>query len=374
MSGTATSIQMTFLKRTGNSYTEYSGVPIASSLNFSTDVRQFSGAFDFEVELALNESFPIRSHDAVEFWFDLDGTKQQIGVGFIEDLCDDSDEKKTDFKANGRELIGQLNSLPFIVNSHFKGQTIEVFTRTALKDTYLRDYLNFRGRTNYTNNQGAYDSPLLVVTNNFLKRGAVLQEYADLAINLIYQNPKGQLEIYGRQQATRPLGILTQASGKSNVRHIRRTNAFSKVISECTVMWATSEQDVDRNNLVSPKVKNTDPRIAHIYQPETKVFSASDLLSLAGQQSASERINSVAKSIIRKSMANVDAFVVNCDEPFYTDPGTGVKTAFRSMQDWHIQDPVKKIDQVSRIAGIAYAQNSSESSIQLAFVDPDSLV
>lgn len=349
-------------------------MPLASSLSYSTDVRQFAGAFDFELALAGNEDFLPKSHDAVEFWVDVDGKRNQVGVGFLEDFADDSDEKGSDLKVNGRELLGQLINLPFKVHPHYKDQTLEVFTRFALDNTYLADYLSFRGRSNRTVNQGAYDSSLLVVTNNFLKKGAVLQDYAELAINLIYQNPKGQVEIYGRQPDTRPLGTLMRAPGKSNIRHIRRADNFSKVYSECTVMWTTAEQAVDRNNLVSPLIKNTDPRVAHIYQPDTKVFSASDLLSLAGKQDGEQRVRSVAKSAIRRSMANVGAVTVVTSEPFYTDPQTGTKTVFRTMQDWQIQDPAKGLDKTLRIAGIAYTQSYGDLSVQLAFVEPDTLV
>jgi hypothetical protein len=368
---------MTFLKRTGRSYSEYPSVPIASSLSYSTDVRQFSGSFDFQIELAVGESFLPRSHDAVEFWVQVDGTRRPIGVGFIEDLADDSDERHTDLKANGRELLGQLINLPFKVHPHYKDQSLEIFTRFALNDgggTYLADYLKFRGIGQPTLNQGAYANALLVVTNNFLKKAAVIQEYAELAQNLIYQNPRGQVEIYGRQTATNPLGTLSRKAGQTNVNHIRKADNFSKVVSECTVMWASSEQDVDRNNLVSPLVKNPDARVAHIYQPETRVFSSGDLLALAGRQDAEFRVRNLAKSIIRRSMANIGAVTVVLSEPFHTDPKSGKKTIFRVMQDWHVLDPTKGLDKTMRLAGIHYGQDASQLSVQLAFVEPDTLV
>jgi hypothetical protein len=374
MSGTATSVQMTFLKRNGNSYSEYPVVPLATSLSYSTDVRQFSGAFDFEIELGNGESFLPRSHDVVEFWIQVDGFKQPIGVGFLEDFVDDSDEKQTNIKANGRDLIGQLIMLPYISHKTYKDMTLEAFTRFTIQGTYLQDYLKFRGRFNPILDQGAYSFPLLVVTTNSLKRGAVLQNYAELAQNLIYQNPNGQIEIYGRQTEVKPLGTLIRASGKTNVNHIRKSDNFSKVISECTVEWTVAQEFVNYDKLNSTRRKNTDPRVAHIFQPETKVFSAGDLQALAGQQDAAFRVDSLAKASIRKSMANLGAITITTSEPFYRDPRTGLKTLFRTMQDWHIVDFDKGIDKTLRLAGISYTQDFSQLSVQLAFVEPDTLV
>ncbi len=373
MSGTASPIQMTFLKRTGTSYSEYKAVPVASSLSYSTDVRQFSGAFDFQIELANDESFSPKSHDAVEFWVNADGVQNPIGVGFLEDFADDTDEKQSDFKVNGRDLIGQLINMPFITHKIYDNLTIEAFTRFALSNTYLSDYLKFRGGLPLIVNQGAYANPLLVVTANSVKRAATLQSYAELAMNLIYQNPRGQVEIYGRQEATNPLGVLTVALGKSNVTHIRKSDNFSKVITECTIEWSTAEELVSRDSLTSTRSKNTDPRVAHVFQPETKVFSAGDLQSLAGKQDAKARVESLAKSVIRKSMANLGAVIVNVSEMFHVGPN-GKKTVFRQMQDWQIQDPAKGVDKTMRLAGIAATQSAGQLGVQLAFVEPDTLV
>jgi hypothetical protein len=114
--------------------------------------------------------------------------------------------------------------------------------------------------------------------------------------------------------------------------------------------------------------------VAHIYQPDQRVFSASDLVSLAGVQSAEQRVRNVAKGMIRRSMAHVGSVTVLTSEPFYTDPRTGKKTVFRTMQDWHVIDPAKGIDKTLRIAGIAYTQDAGQLSVQLALVEPDTLV
>lgn len=386
MSGTASQIQMTFLQRVGNTYAPYATVPIASSFSYTTDVRQFSGSFDLQLALGSTETFSPQSHDVVEFWTMVNGVQTQLGVGFLEDEVDDSDERQSDLKFNGRELIGQLIYLLFKSPNFYEKLTIEGFVRQALvRDggTYLNDYLNFRGRgSNLTNNQGAYPAILLVATNIFLKKGAVIQNYAELAMNLVYQNPKGQVEIYGRssdpstgvQTGVNPLGILTIAPGRSNVSKIRRTNNFSKVFSEYVVAWVDAQKNTDYNSLISQIIKNTDPRVTGIYQPGNTVFSASDIRDLAGNQSPQTRVKAIAKSAIRKSMSNVGALTVVTEEPFYTDPKTGVQTAFRTMQDWQIQDPAKGIDKACRIAGISYTQNEGNLEVQLAFVEPDTFV
>lgn len=387
MSGTASPIQMTFLKRVGNTYSEYPAVPVASSLNYSTDVRQFSGAFDFSLSLGNGETFVPGSHDLVEFWVEIEQagprssdkvipkTRHQLGVGYLEDFVNDSSESTSDLKANGRDLIGQLVSLAYS-GEHLvhHNESLISFTQVSLLNTYLANYLKFRGGLPLINDQGAYPHSLLVVTGNSIKRGATLQNYAELAINLMYQNPRGQVEIYGKQSGNpSPIGVLCRLPGKSNVSHIRLIDNFSKVVTQCTTQWSTAEEHVKLSKLTSNLVKNTDPRVTHIFQPETKIFSAGEMVSLAGNQTASTRIQSIAKSTIRRSMANVGAVTIVVSEPFYTDE-VGNKTVFRVMQDWHIQDPKKGIDKTMRLAGINYSQDFSQQTVQLAFVEPDTLV
>lgn len=382
--GTASLIRMRFLQRSESTYVPYDDVPLASTLSYTTDVRQFSGAFDFQLSLGSGESFLPKSHDVVEFYTYANSKEEALGVGFIETFVDDSDAGQSDLKANGRELIGQLINLPFKVPKYYEQLTIESFIRQGLvRDggTYLNDYLKFRMRdSNLTKNQGAYPNALLVAANLFLKKGAVIQNYADLVMNTVYQNSKGQVEIYGRNSdgngnlvGINPLGTLIRAPGLSNVSHIRETNDFSKVFSEYTVVWTDAQKNTTYNSLGSPLAKNTDPRIGTIYQPGLEVFSAADLQDMAGGITPDARIRSIAKSKVRKSMANVGAIAITTEEPYYTDPTTGVQTVFRVMQDWNIKDEEKGIDKVCRLAGIGYAQTDNSLAVQLSFVEPDTL-
>jgi hypothetical protein len=382
-------IQATFINNESGALVENDTVPVLSKLNFTTDVRQFSGAFDLEVELALDEDFDVSSHDFVEFWFLANGAKHQIGVGFLEDFVGDDTPQSAVWQGNGREFAGQLINVPF--RKQIQSVTsYENFIRTGIAQSYIPKYAAFRSLTDVLSGPNRFAGNITAITQQTMMVGALIQQYADLVLNVAYQNRLGQLEIYGRgtDAVALPLGTaigaLCKGFGQTNVTDMQVRQNFSKIFSECTVFWSASQAYIDGGNptLNSQRFTNSDPRVAQIYQPSMKVFSADDLGNLAGGVSASQRIDQVARSEIRRSMQNVNAITVTTPYPFYTPPvnQSGIQITnpkvipFEVQQLWRIRNERRNIDQVMRLVGIHYAQDASSLEVQLAFVEPDTLV
>lgn len=374
MSGAPPILRANFInRRTGLSYTSQ---PASTTISFNTDMRQFTDAFDLEVEFKIEDKVKIMSHDFVEFFYEFSGQKFQVGVGFLEDFVETTSNSKISIQANGRDLLGQLINVPFSEQLHYNsGVSIEVFAQKSLTGSYVEQYLKLKGMTGMVLNQGAFKGPLLIRTTADQKRGAVLQEYADeIAMNLIYLTRRGRMAIYGRDFRN---GVSTGKTlnhfGDKNVLDFVRRRNFSKVISEARVAYSGGEGNLDINKMPSPVFKNTHPDVSHVYQPFFKVFSSSDLVTLSGQYNVQDRIAAVAKSIIRKSNQNISPVVIKASNPFHTD-SFGVMTAYEVGQNWRIKSDVYDINRDMKLAGINYQQNPSSSEFQLMFVDIDTLI
>lgn len=376
MSGTAAIIRARFLKKTSGSYEVKSGVPAPTSLNLHLDINSFTLGFDMKVEVDRGEEFLLQSHDLVEFYVLIDGEEVAIATGVIEDFLDTTTETQTTLTSSGRGLLSQLIYTPW-TKLVYANQSLSILEliRKACFGMYVEAYAKFKGQ-NMISDLGAYPGRLLVSTNAETKRSATLQANADLALNLVYENDKGQIEVYGRNTETNVLGTLTTERGKANVSDISVKQCMSKVISSCTVMWVQGENMQNAEDIASPRFVNTDQRVTDrgIYHPELKVFSASDMQGLAGQVAPEKRVADVAQSAIRRSNQNLQAVVIDVKEPFYTDEKTGEKTVFKLLQDWRVVHPKRGIDTVMRIAGIVYAQSAGEMSIQLQLFEPDTLI
>lgn len=360
-------------RRTGQNYTSQ---PIGTILNFNTDMRQFTGSFDLDVEFKIEDKVNILPHDFVEFFYDFGNERLQVGVGFLEDFVESVSNSKVSIQANGRDLLGHLINVPFSEQLHYNsGVSIEVFTQKSLENSYVRDYLKIKNITGTVLDQGAFKGPLLIRTTAEQKRGAVLQEYAeDIAMNLIYLTRRGRVAIYGREFRDKVnTGKTLSHFGDINVLDFVRRRNFSKVITECRVAYSGGEGNLDINKMPSPIFKNTEPEVAHVYQPHFRVFSSSDLVSLSGQYNVQDRIAAVAKSTIRKSNQNISPVVIKPAFPYHVDQ-SGIKTAYEVGQNWRIKSEVYEINRDMKLAGINYQQSPSSSEFQLMFVDIDTLI
>jgi len=374
-------LSATFLSRSGSSISEYDAVPIASSINFHTDVRQYSGAFDFNMEFTKNEKFPLKSHDFVEFWYTIGGQRFQVGVGFLETFVRNTQPGSYTIQCNGRELIGQTIDIPFKTGFHSEPTALARFVPKAINGLYLPLYTSFRGVTPPIVSLNSYTGPIQIVTDDMRMRGATMQEYAELVMNLIYQSRHGQVVLYGRNADSNnkivvgdALGTLTKDPGSSNVTTMSIRTDYSKVISEMSVFYTDTEANVAADKTALPILKNTDQRASSVYRPQRRVFSATDIGSLVGAIDAKARMRQVGMSAMRKSNQDLGSVVVTTPDPFFAPPNGGSPIGYELMQNWRIVSTEDGLDQVMTLVGISHRQSQNELELDLAFVEPDTLV
>lgn len=365
-------LQATFINRAAGA--EYTSLPGASSLTYNTDMRLFTDSFDFEVKFGRKQSVQINSHDFVEFYFLLDGVKFQVGVGFVETFKQHATADGYVFQGNGRDLLGQLIDIPFKEQLHWPGLTMKSFLPKALSNSaYVYEYLNFRNRSIEIVDRGAYPSGMLFTSTAMVNRGAVIEEYAELAMNRVYLDRLGRVTVYGRANvADLVVNETISHEGDLNTLDLVKTDDYSKVYSEVTIFVAEGEANLDLSKISSPLYKNTDPRVAHLYRPYYKTMSSSDLVKLGGVgvRSLQDR---VAKSTIRKANQNIGSVQVRMAVPYYVNL-SGTKIPYEIGQNWNLKSDAFGINNQMKLIGIGYRQEAHSLDVQLAFVEPDTVV
>jgi len=409
----------------------------ASSVNYNTDVTQFTDAFSFVFELGKDEDFNVRSHDFVEFKIVTDaGNIHQIGVGFIEKFHRITKNNSVIFQGNGRDLMGQFMYLAFQKQLIQEQLTIKEFIQRIVQGSYIEEYLSLRQSTKpVINDIGAFALPMLFVSDLEQKIGGVLQRYADLAINLVYMNRLGQVEVLGRpgnvgstvtDVGLPSIGILAKGAKKpaappgdffsaitgevaafgtdlinsvnplskpptkpsvigTPVMAFNVQQDYSNVFSQYTVFYVSGEAIQDQNQVTSPTFQNSDRRVqGHIINPGYRTFNSSDLLQLAGNVRLPDRIRDIAKSTIRKSNRNLQTVIALVDEPVFFETGGRPQVPFQVGQRFTLQsidkeftsrDAPEGIDNVEMvIAGINYSMTKNGSQFQLKFVEKDTLI
>lgn len=366
--------------------------PTPSTLNYSIDLFQFTDAFDFTISLAKDESFNVRSHDFVEFFIFVNGTeKHQIGVGLIESITKETTAIKRTLKANGRDLLGQFINLPFNVQLKQEPLSLRRFVDRMIQDSYIEEYLAFRNPSiSKVRDLGSFQPQMLFMSDLEQKKAQVLQQYSELAINLVYMNRLGQVEILGRAgtfgstapATTRePIGILRKGE---NVESFTVVENYTEVFSEFTLFYSSGEAIQDRNTQPGKRFENTDPRVAgHIFQPEYRTFNTADLTVLGGEVNFNRRIEDIARSLIRKSNRNLNSVIATSSEPFFL-LADGTEKAYQLGQLFVLQSDEREFTSRSRpdgtdtvrmvITGINYTQSETSIGIQLKFSEVDTLL
>lgn len=375
-SGQGSAIYATFIDRKNKR--EYPVEPRVTSLSFGADARQFTAAFDFEIQFGPYEQLDINSHDFVEFWFWNGNKKHQVGVGFTEDFVKKTNASGNVIQGNGRDFLAQLMAFPFKARLYKNGPSYKQFLNSAVQDTYIIEYLKFRNRSTNIIDLGIYTGPMIFTDSATAPRAQVIQEYADLAMNLIYQDRLGRLVVYGRKSRQLKSDIVGQtldAQGDLNVVDMQIRQNYSKVYSSCSVLFQ-GQDNLDSPSptatVASSAVFNSDPRAKGLSQPLIKIFSTQDLVGTAGSQSADFRRNELAASFIRKSNQNLSMVVVIADSPFY-QTNSGQHIPYEIGQIWKIKNDSYKINSDHKLVGIHYQQSSDQLQVQLAFVEPDTL-
>lgn len=357
---------------------DYVVQPKIKQLSYGTDMRQFTGAFDFEIQFGPFEKVSINSHDYIEFFFYLGNQKHQIGVGFIEDFVKHTSAEGNVFQGNGRDLLAQIMLFPFKTRTYKNGISYQQFLNLSLENTYLLDYLSMKNRSSNVVDFGMYKKQMIFTDVITAPRAQIVQEYAELAQNLVYQDRFGRMVVYGRSHRNAgATNVTLNAYSDHNVDDMMIRENFSKVFSEASVIYQGQElldlSDIKRTSAASSIQKNSDPRAAGLNQPTYKIFSAQDLVGLAGQKSDVSRIDDIAKGIIRKSNQFLSQPVVISNAPYYVDT-SGKKFAYEVGQVFRLISTAHNVNDLYKVAGIHYEQNDSQTKVQIAFVEPDTLV
>ena len=376
-SGTNSAIECAFIDRVNKKY--YSEQPkYISSITYSTDIRQMSSSFDFEIQYGRDKVPDIKSHDFVEFFTTINGQKHQIGVGIIEDFVKKISSKGAVFQGNGRDFLSQLFYLPFKVNLNKEGNSFLHIINEAIDGCYLLDYLKFKNFDQSVKDYGLFHGPMLFKSTITQMKAAVLQEYADLAQNIIYQDRLGSLCVYGRsyRNSFRTNQTLNCESDFNVVDVVEKQN-YSKVLSESLLIWAGEEnlnkQQIKAGRLPSSWKQNTDERAKYLNQPFYHVYSAQDLMVFEGAKTDTKRIEELASAFLRKSNQNLSQIVITVDAPYFQGDGN-FKLHYEIGQIWNIKSTNLKINREYKLAAIHYQQQAESLSIQLGFVEPDTLV
>lgn len=376
---TGVKIEAEFYSRSENAFYESTIIP--SSISYQKDLRMFSGSFDLTFAYNNDQDVAqIQSHDFVVFSYALpNGRKHQIGVGYLDDEVTKTDAQSSVATFNGLELIGQLMDNPFAKSDQFRKTTLLNFIREAVKGEYIDLYAKVSGVdpvfgiNNYRGN--ARLSRDLTQT-----KGALIQQYADEAINMVYQNRLGQVVLYGGSNPSTSKGVIKKGV---HFEAITQKKTLSKVYSEVITFYSDTQANLDQNKVKSPTVLNDDPRVRGVIRkPTYKTFTASDLNVF--DVSPEQRIADVAKSMIRRGNSYLSQYIINIDLPYHTDYLTENYIPYELGQLWTLVSDKKEfktskfpsgVESVTlELVGFHLNQNEDSTSYQLMFIEPGTLI
>lgn len=369
-------------------------IPIVNRISINKDIRQLCDSFDFEIEYRFDGKIELHSHDFVEFYTLIDGQKFQISCGYLEDFTKEISASTHTFKANGRDFLGQLFSLPFLKAKPLDQTNILDFVDTCIKDSYVEEYFNFKNIPYLIIGSGAYEGPLNVPELSNAKRGPVLQQTVDEVYNIVYLNRFGQVVVYGRghkndiytnqngtkvvKNVTNPADVdlgftLHDSKDQNSLKFMVREN-YSKVFSQVKVFYTGGEGNIDYASTPSLELFNSDPKARQIFQPEIRTFQSGTLVTTAGSADSSlqSKKDQLAASVLRKSNQNLTQVVIKSSRPFFVTPN-GEKIGYEVNQIWNIVSSNFDINQKMRLVGISYQQSNSELDVELMFIPQDSI-
>jgi hypothetical protein len=359
-------------RRKNSSLTE---MPIVNRLTVNKDIRQLCDSFDFDVQFRFGSKIDLRSHDFVEFYTLINGQKFQVACGFLEDFTKDTSNNTHSFKANGRDFLGQLLSLPFLTAKPLDQTNLANFVNACLEGSYLLEYLNIKGVGRSVVDLGSYKGPVNVPELSSAKRGPVLQQTADEVFNLVYQNRFGQVVIWGRESLNAfDTGFTLNETKDENVVKFTIRENFSKVFSQVKLFYTGGEGNIDYKLTPSKELFNSEPKARQLFQPEVRTFQSGTLVTTAGGADNNYEVkkDQLAASILRKSNQNLTQVVIKANRPFYTTP-SGEKVAYEINQLWGIKSQSFDLNEKMRLVGISYSQSNSDLDVELLFIGKDTL-
>jgi hypothetical protein len=350
-------------------------LPMANHISLNLDMRQLSDTFDFDFMFRRDDSIDLRSHDFVEFFFkDDSGIPFQVAAGFIQTIATETGANTHRYQANGNDFLGQLLNLPFLIAKPVDQTTVLAFTNLCLSGGYLNTYLNYKGLQRSVVDRGIYPGTIQIQELTDAKRGPVLQQTLSAIYNTIYQDRFGRAVIYGRDNRyDYDTDQILSEYDDANVESMQLRRDYSKVFSECKILYTGGAANVNYALQPSMKITNGDPDAADIFNPEIRTFQTSDLLTTPGNNEINNKMNALGASIIRQSNQNLRQFVVKTNKPFFID-NKGTKTWYEKGQIFYIFNESQTFYDEMMLCGIQYTQDAEKLSVQLMFIPVDSLI
>lgn len=389
-------------RRTGQRIEKF---PLLSRISINKDIRQLCDSFDFEIAFRVSEKIDLHSHDFVEFYILLDGNKFQVCCGYLEDFVKETSSNSHTFKANGRDFLGQLFSVPFLIAKPLETTTLPQFVESILgqtytvdkgaqQDTYLSEYLRIKNVPRKVLDLGAYKGPVNIPELSDAKIAPVLQATADEVFTTVYQNRHGQVVLFGRDHEGEILtnnqngdltldksrnpndndtGLILHELADINTMKFTLRENFSKVYSQVKIFYTGGEGFIGYKNTPSREIFNSEKKARQIFQPEIRSFQTQSLITRAGSLiTVSDLKDQQAASIIRKSNQNLTQVVVRTSRPYFIKPD-GSKIPYEVNQIWHIKADSFSVNEKMRLVGIGYTYDSSSMDVQLMFIGRDTL-
>lgn len=375
-------------RRTGK---EMTAIPISNRISLNCDMRQLCDSFDFDFLYRREDSIDLESADFVEFYFKIDGMKVQVSCGFIETFVQDTSANQHRFQANGRDFLGQLFNIPFLIANPLAQTSMQQFVKNtcinipAKRDddqyiylnTYLAQYQYYRGVTRYFVDRGAYASTIAVPELTDAKIGPVLQQTIEQVYNVIYLDRFGRVNVYGRDNRYQFDQDLTLSEFDDlNVESMQFRQDFSRVFSECKVLYTggLNNVDYDISKSSSAFLKNSESDAKYIFNPEVRTFQMSSLITMPKNASDFQnRVNQYCASILRKSNQNLYQFVVRTNKPYFLK-NDGTKVLYEKGQVFYLMNESRGFYDEMMLVGIGYTQSETSLEVQLMFVPVDSLI
>lgn len=401
MSDNRPSIFLSFInRRTGKRLTTF---PTVNRVSINKDIRQFCDSFDFDISFRVTDKIDLHSHDFVEFFIVVADVKFQICCGYLEDFVKETSSSTHTFKANGRDFLGQLFSVPFLIAKPAEQTTLLQFAESILnqsyfvnngqkQDTYLSEYLGLKGMSRKVVDLGAYKGPLIIPELSDSKIAPILQSTADEVFTTIYQNRFGQMVLYGRDHSADftkngdgtltankvsntsdvDKGLTLSEYGDDNVIKMTLRENFSKVFSQVKIFYTGGENAISYYNTPSREVFNSERKARQIFQPEIRSFQTSTITTTSGVIDLKDKKDALAASILRKSNQHLTQIIVKTSRPYYIKPD-GLKVPYEVNQIWSIKAPSFDVNERMRLVGIGYTQDTASMDVELLFIPRDSL-
>ncbi len=355
----------------------------APSFNFNSSMFRFTDVFDFSIGVPSGVARDVHSHDFVEFYFEVNSKKYNIGVGYIEDFQKIKRIQETTLSGNGRDLIGILQDRYFVKNLHSENIQIADLVKRIIKNEYIDSYTRiFKNRKGIIKPDNMYNGPFLSSSTAETSKAQILKKASSTTLNIIYQDHDGFVVVRGKRPKPKSKGVLKE--GTSNVVALTIKEKYSEVYSDATTFYNAAQSSVDNQSNSSTSI-NYDKRIRSIIKKTFyDTFNVNDIKDFAGTLKAEQRIKQVADYNLRISNRGLCVPIISTDEPYYLDKSTGEIIPYRVGDIWTLESQDSDLTSSEfpngtnrldfELTGIDVKSDLAGSSIELEFNLPETIV